>query len=91
MDFCLIDHFGSVPTGRAAASRFRESVQAAIRGGQTVTIDLAGIQTMSPSFAHELFGKLPTTANVRFLNVPSSVEPLIKIVRQDEARSPTQA
>jgi len=55
----LADEFGPVLAGRVTAVGIREEIESLARQGEDVVIDLDGVEAISPSFADELFGKLP--------------------------------
>lgn len=78
------DELGPVLTSRGRASSMRETIERAVAAGDDVTIDLAGVETMSPSFADELFAKidpaLVEAGRVRFENLPSAVLPLARFL-----------
>jgi anti-anti-sigma regulatory factor len=75
---------GSVLTGRGSATRLRERIEHAVTQGEDVVVDLDGVETMSPSFADELFAKIDRelldAGRVRFEHVPGEVEPLVRFV-----------
>jgi hypothetical protein len=79
-----VDELGTELIGREAGAAFRERVMRAARAGQ-VTIALAGIELISPSFADELFAKLPRelvrARRVRFANASDDVRALARGVR----------
>lgn len=56
------EDLGPVLTGRAVAARIREDVERALSAGENVVVDLQGVEFVSPSFADELFAKVPRTA-----------------------------
>jgi hypothetical protein len=78
------EELGPVLTSRGRATALREAIEQAVIAGDEVTIDFIDVETMSPSFADELFAKIDpnlfTTGSVRFENVPEAVEPLIRFV-----------
>ena len=55
----LFDEFGPVLTSRATAEELRHRIEAAVDHGSTVVLDFAGVEVMSPSFADEIFAKVP--------------------------------
>ena len=70
--------------GRAAGARLREEILRAA-GSAVVVVDFKGIETVSPSFADELFGKLPPEIvqrrRVRFAGASDEVRALARGVR----------
>jgi anti-anti-sigma regulatory factor len=84
MTIKLLDEQGPVITGRSAATRIRERIEADIRSGDDVVVDFDGVLTISPSAGDELFAKLRTTndagGHVRFVNMPEAVEALARYV-----------
>lgn len=78
------DQLGSVLTGRTVAARLREDVERELAAEGTVTIDLEGVEAISPSFADELFAKLPRDAvldgRVKFEHLDESDSALAKFV-----------
>lgn len=80
----VFDDLGPALVGREAGARLRtEILRHADRNA--VTVDLAGIESISPSFADELFGKLPTeivaTRRVKFANATDEIRALARGVR----------
>ena len=71
--------FGPDVSGRGLGESIRERVDAAV---DEVIFDCAGIETMSPSFADELFGKLAVQenrpANLRVANASPDVTSVIR-------------
>lgn len=56
------DDFGSVLTGRTVAADLRAQVESTLAAGQSVVLDFANVAMVSPSFADELFAKMPRDA-----------------------------
>src|SRR3954451_15450757 len=67
------DDFGSVLAGRALAQAIRGQIETEVEGGDEVVVDLAGVEAISPSFADELFAKMPPewldSGRIRFDNM----------------------
>lgn len=82
------DH-GAQLVGRTAGARLRATIVSAASAG-TVVVDLAGIEAISPSFADELFGKLPselvTARRVRFSHASDEIRAQARGVRANRAR-----
>ena len=78
------DELGSVLVGRSIARLFRERVEAMIEASDDVVVDFEGVEAVSPSFADELFAKLPAdlvdAGRVRFENVDSGLDALARYV-----------
>jgi hypothetical protein len=76
--------FGPVLAGRGVASHLRDRIEDALAQEQLVVVDLEGVEAMSPSFADELFAKLPPGAveqgRVRFEHLTPALEPLARYV-----------
>jgi anti-anti-sigma regulatory factor len=91
MNLKPVDEQDSVLTGRGCAARLRERIQQAAGQGDDVVVDLEGVETISPSFADELFAKLDPelleSGRVRFENMPDGVEPLVRFVVGNRQRS----
>ncbi|HET6690450.1 MAG TPA: STAS-like domain-containing protein [Miltoncostaeaceae bacterium] len=75
--------------GRAPGARLREEA-VGLAATARVVIDLAGIEAMSPSFADEIFGKLPADLirdrRIRFANASDEIRALARGVRGNRAR-----
>lgn len=56
------DDLGSVLTGRTVAADLRARVESQLAAGESVVLDFSNVSMMSPSFADELFAKLPLNA-----------------------------
>jgi hypothetical protein len=78
------DEHGTVLAGRGQAAAIRGAIEEAARRGEEVVVDLEGVETVSPSFADELFAKIDPTLvdskQVRFEHLPPSIEPLVRFV-----------
>lgn len=79
----LADEFGTVLAGRGLASRLSQRVAECVRAGNVAIVDFAGVQVVSPSFADELFAKMPEeiARHVTFENVGDDLLALAKFVR----------
>lgn len=85
----LVDRMGSVPSGRARATKLREEILRDLKRDGTVVVDLGGVVAMSPSFGDELFAKLATEieqGRVRFDNVDPGVQSLARFVQAGRSR-----
>jgi hypothetical protein len=74
--------------GRAPGARLREEA-VALAATSHVVVDLSGIEAMSPSFADELFAKLPSelirARRIRFANASGDIRELARGVRGNRA------
>ena len=79
------EEFGAVLLGRPQAVALRERVANEVANGRTVVLDFEGVATMSPSFAHEFFGRLPVelleSHQVIVEQLPEELESLARFVR----------
>lgn len=83
---------GPVLTGRASAASIVERVLEQLARGESVELDFAGVQAVSPSFADELFGKLVTRVNidrVRFINLSPHLASVARMAEQHRRSSDT--
>jgi hypothetical protein len=87
MDFGRItprDDLGTQLVGRHAGAALREQIVREARI-HPIIVDLAGITSISPSFADELFAKLPAELvegrRVRFSNATDEIKALARGVR----------
>lgn len=67
MDSELLTFKNKALASRTSASRFREQLSCLLGLGSTVQIDLQGVETISDSFADELFGVLTQEFGANFL------------------------
>jgi hypothetical protein len=69
----LADEVGPVLTGRTVGARVRERIGACVLRGESVVVDFEGVEAISPSFADEMFARVPAEAvesgQVRFANL----------------------
>lgn len=79
----LAEEHGDVLGGRDLAGEIREEVVRRVEAGEEVVIDLDGVLTVSPSFADELFGKLPASvgSRVQFENVSEHLQSVAEMAR----------
>lgn len=79
----LADDHGSVLAGRDLAKHIRREVVDQVEHGEEAVIDLDGVVAISPSFADELFGKLPAAVGekVRFENVSEHLAAVARMAR----------
>jgi hypothetical protein len=79
----LADRHGEVLGGRDLGKRIRLHAVRQVESGEDVVIDLDGVLTVTPSFADELFGKLPaeTGGHVEFVNVSEHLQNVADMAR----------
>jgi hypothetical protein len=77
------EDFGGVLASRSLAAQLREQVEQRARH-EPVAISFAGVETVSPSFADELFAKIDQTlvssGRVTFVDVDEDIEAIIRTV-----------
>lgn len=74
----LADELGPDISGRSRGEAVRASVEA---GVDEVVFDCAGVESMSPSFADEVFGKLaaqPDRPRIQIVNASPDVLALVR-------------
>lgn len=77
------DELGPVLTGRELAADLRGRVEDFLDQGGSVVIDFAGVESMSPSFADELFAKLAVPADderLQFEHLRDDLQSLVRFV-----------
>lgn len=81
----VADELGAVLAGRAEATVLRARIEHLAAQDPPVTVDFAGLLTVSPSFADELFAKLDPdlieSGEVVFEHVPAGVASIARFVR----------
>lgn len=85
------DELGPVLAGRGLAAGLRERVEGALNAGDSVVLDFEGVESMSPSFADELFAKLsvrPGDERLKFENLDDDLQALARFVI--EGRPPAE-
>jgi hypothetical protein len=85
MTISLAREFGSVLVGRSTAARIRGRIESAARKGEgPVVLDFSSVLTVSPSFADELFAKLPpdlrTSDRIRLDGMTPALESIQRFV-----------
>jgi STAS-like domain of unknown function (DUF4325) len=79
----LADELGPVLTTRSLAEELRERVETLADGGDVV-LDFEGVEAIAPSFADELFAKLPPaltdSGRVRYENLSDDLLALARFV-----------
>jgi anti-anti-sigma regulatory factor len=85
MTISLASEFGTVLVGRGAAASIRERIERAAREGDApVILDFSSVLTISPSFADELFAKLPpalrTSDQIRLDGMTPALESIQRYV-----------
>lgn len=78
------DELGNALVGRTHGELVRERIEQALESGETVVVDFDGVEFMSPSFADEVFGKLPEepteSGRLRFENLADDLVQLAHFV-----------
>lgn len=76
------DELGPVLAGRGLAATLRTRVEASLKAEGSIVIDFAGVESMSPSFADELFAKLPAPdeERVKFEHLSDDLQSLVQFV-----------
>lgn len=79
----LAEKHGEVLGGRILGEEIRAEVISLVEAGEDVEIDLDGVLAISPSFADEIFGKLPATVgdHIRFVNVSDNLQAVAEMAR----------
>lgn len=79
------DELGAVLSSRFLGAELRARIEALLREGDVV-VDFAGVEAVSPSFADELFAKLPTEAasggRLKFKNLGDDTAALARFVAE---------
>lgn len=83
----LAEKHGEVLGGRILGEEIREEVVRLVNSGEKVVLDLEGVQAISPSFADEIFGKLPLEAGheVEFANLSPQIKAVAEMARAGRA------
>ena len=83
----LADAHGHVLGGRVLGEKIRHDVVRSVHAGEVVVLDLEGVQAVSPSFADEIFGKLPLEVGerVEFTNVSRQIQAVADMARAGRA------
>jgi len=80
----LAEEHGEVLGGRVLGQEIRARVVRLVEAGEVVTLDLEGVLAVSPSFADEVFGKLPAEVGdnaVIFSNVSAQIQEVADMAR----------
>jgi hypothetical protein len=86
----LAERHGAVLAGRAEAISLRESLAHELAENGVVVLDFAGVETVSPSFADELFGRFVDSVGedrVRFENLNAHLLAIASMIRRDRSDS----
>lgn len=84
----LSERGDAVLTGRLEAQKVRASLREELLHSQLVTLDFAGIEGMSPSFADEIFVRLVADVGadrVRFENLSGHLQQVAATVQRRRA------
>jgi hypothetical protein len=85
-----VEEFGPVLAGRGLAASLRAQVEASLKEDGSVVIDFEGVESMSPSFADELFAKLPgprDNERVKFEHLRDDLQSLARFVIEGRSES----
>lgn len=80
----LVEEHGEVLGGRVLGQEIRAKVVRLVEAGEVVTLDLDGVLAVSPSFADEVFGKLPAEVGddaITFSNVSAQIQEVADMAR----------
>jgi hypothetical protein len=80
----LAKEHGEVLGGRVLGEEIRAKVARLVQAGEVVTLDLDGVLAVSPSFADEVFGKLPAEVgdeHIEFVNVSAQIQAVADMAR----------
>ena len=82
----LSDELGPVLTGRFLAAELRNRLESEAVSGNEIVLDFEGVELISPSFADELFAKLPRemveSGQIRFEHLDEDLTTLVHFVVQ---------
>lgn len=81
----LAETQGAVLTGRVNAIELREDLLREVDPDGKITLDLEGVEAVSPSFADELFGRFVDAVgeeNVEFVNLNAHLQTVLSMVRR---------
>lgn len=85
----LADEYGPALTGRAAGAELRDRLERLVESGKAVVLDFDGVEAISPSFADELFGKVPPEMVrdqfVQFVRLREDLAGFARLVAQHRA------
>lgn len=83
----LAEKHGEVLGGRILGEEIRAEVVRLVKAGEVVVLDLDGVEAVSPSFADEIFGKLPQEVGeqVEFVNVTPPIQAVAEMARAGRA------
>ncbi|MDQ3380341.1 MAG: STAS-like domain-containing protein [Actinomycetota bacterium] len=84
------EELGPVLSGRFEAEELRERIEAELAAGAEVVVSFEGVVAISPSFADELFAKVPEDAvedgRVRFVDLDEDLRAIARFVREGRGR-----
>lgn len=85
------EELGPVLSSRFGAEELRERIEAELATGAEVVVSFEGVIAISPSFADELFAKVPEDAvedgRVRFVDLDDDLLAIARFVRTGRGRS----
>jgi hypothetical protein len=78
----LAEEHGSVLTGRTVGSEVRQRIEQCVARGESVVVDFDGVLAVSPSFADEVFARVPSEAiDSGLLRFENLADDLLEIAR----------
>lgn len=84
------EELGPVLSSRFEAEELRERIEAELATGAEVVVSFEGVVAISPSFADELFAKVPEDAvedgRVRFVDLDDDFLAIARFVREGRGR-----
>jgi hypothetical protein len=89
----LAERYGEVLGGRVLGEKIRVEVAKQVDAGETVVLDLEGVLAISPSFADEIFGKLPAEVDddrIEFVNVSEQIQAVANMARAGRSGNSTE-
>jgi hypothetical protein len=85
------EELGPVLTSRSLAEDLRARIEALTARGEAVVVDFEGVEAVSPSFADEIFAKLPNdlveSGQVKFENIAEDLQHLVDFVVAGRSRA----
>jgi len=85
------DELGAVLSSRFAAETLRSRIESELDAGHEVTVSFEGVIAISPSFADELFAKMPPEAErsgrLRFVDLSEDLLAIARFVKEGRGRS----
>jgi hypothetical protein len=87
----LVEEIEPVLSSRFAAEELRARIERELTGGADVVVSFEGVIAISPSFADELFAKMPPEAErsgrLRFVDLSEDLLAIARFVKEGRGRS----